>query len=383
MKDSDGLIDRNQSCFYPNIVSCRWFSQRLEFFGNIIAAGAALYSVYNRSLITAGLAGLTISYSMSVAQFLNWIVRTSTEMETDIVSVERILEYTEIHQEDDWIKEHQRPPPSWPQAGAIKIEDYSTRYREQTDLVLRGVSLDINAREKIGVVGRTGSGKSSLSLALFRVLEPEQGRIMIDGLNLADCGLHDLRTKLTIIPQDPVLFAGTLRFNLDPLGASTDEEIWRALELAHLKTQLSGFANKLEHQVDERGENFSVGQRQLMCLARAILRKSKILVLDEATASVDLETDSIVQRTIREIFSHCTIITIAHRLHTILDSDRVLVMERGCVIELDTPQRLMSNPESAFYSLARDAGVEALQCFNQTQAEAACEKHDDKPLIKW
>lgn len=355
---SDTLVDRNQSCIYPNIVANRWLSVRLELFGNLIAACAALFSVHYKGTVTAGIAGLTISYCLSITQTLSWLVRMTSDLETNIVSVERILEYTRNKQEDLWIKDNSRPPANWPDKGAIKLENYSTRYRDDTELVIKNMSIDIKACEKIGIVGRTGSGKSSLSLSLFRILEPASGRMIIDGLDLANYGLYDLRSKLTIIPQDPVLFSGTLRFNLDPLNLYKDFEIWRALELAHLRAYISSLDDGLDYKVSEYGANFSVGQRQLICLARAILRKSKILILDEATASVDLETDSIVQRTIRNIFNDCTIITIAHRLHTILDSDRILVLEKGEVRELDSPQSLIANQKSAFYSLAKDAGID-------------------------
>lgn len=365
---SDNLVDRNQSCSYPNIIANRWLSVRLEFFGNLITASAALFSVYYKGSIGAGVAGLTISYSLSITQTISWLVRMTSDLETNIVSVERILEYMKTKQEDKWIKSA-RPPGNWPTDGAIEIQNYSTKYREDTDLVLKDVTITIKPREKIGIVGRTGSGKSSLSLALFRILEPTAGNILIDNLNLVDFGLHDIRSKLTIIPQDPVLFSGTLRFNLDPLKLYPDMDIWRALELAHLKSYISSLKLGLDYQVVEYGENFSVGQRQLICLARAILRKSKILILDEATASVDLETDSIVQKTIRDIFNDCTIITIAHRLHTILDSDRILVLELGKVKELDSPTNLIANPESAFASLVRDAGLDTSSILRQKRMD--------------
>lgn len=353
---SDNLVDLNNCCAYPNVIANRWLSIRLELFGNIITSCAAVFSVLSKGSLGAGLAGLTISYSISITQTLSWMVRMTSDLETHIVSVERIIEYTKNKREDEWIKE-KRPDRDWPQSGTIEISNYSTKYRDNTELVLKDISLELRAGEKVGIVGRTGSGKSSLSLSLFRILEAISGKITIDGENIAEFGLHDLRSRLTIIPQDPVLFSGTLRFNLDPLKIHTDYEIWRALELAHLKSHILSLESGLDYQVSEYGENFSVGQRQLICLARAILRKSKILVLDEATASVDLETDSVVQKTIRDVFRDCTIITIAHRIHTILDSDRILVLDRGVVVELDTPKKLMARPESKFASLMRDAGL--------------------------
>ena len=208
---------------------------------------------------------------------------------------------------------------------------------------------------QIGIVGRTGAGKSSLTLSLFRLIEPASGKIVIDSLDVTQIGLHELRSKLTIIPQDPMLFSGTLRSNLDPFGQYTDDQLWMAIEHSHLKDFVKSQENQLEHKVSEGGENLSVGQRQLICLARALLRKTKILVLDEATAAVDVETDSLIQSTIRKEFSDCTIITIAHRLNTIIDSNRVLVLDHGSIAEFDTPDNLLANYESLFYSLAKDA----------------------------
>lgn len=206
-------------------------------------------------------------------------------------------------------------------------------------------------------VGRTGAGKSSLTLALFRIIEPTEGKIFIDKIDIGKLGLYDLRSRLTIIPQDPVLFTGTLRLNLDPFSAHSDDQIWNSLELAHLKSFVSSLELGLSHAVSEGGDNLSVGQKQLICLARALLRKSKIIVLDEATAAVDIETDELIQKTIRREFSGCTIITVAHRLNTIIDYDRIIVMDKGEIVEFDSPNTLLENPESIFYSMAKDAGI--------------------------
>ena len=194
-------------------------------------------------------------------------------------------------------------------------------------------------------------------MALFRLVEPIEGRIIIDGVDVCQIGLHDLRSKLGIIPQDPILFCGTIRFNLDPFERHTDEEIWNALELCSMKKYVSSLAAGLQHEISEAGSNLSLGQRQLMCLARALLKKAKILVLDEATASVDFVTDSLIQQTIRSEFSDCTIITIAHRLKTIADSDRILSMDKGRVVEFDTPEKLLNDPKSIYFSLASKAGI--------------------------
>ena len=206
-------------------------------------------------------------------------------------------------------------------------------------------------------MGRTGAGKSSITLSLLRIIEAASGKIMIDGIDISKIGLHDLRSKLTIIPQDPVLFSGTLRFNIDPFDTKSDEEIWKSLDHAHLKEFVSGLDKGLDYEISEGGGNLSVGQRQLVCMARALLRKTRVLILDEATASIDLETDSLIQKTIRSEFTDCTVLTIAHRLHTILDSTRVLVLDFGRVAEFDTPQSLLQDSNSIFHSLAKDAGI--------------------------
>ncbi len=222
---------------------------------------------------------------------------------------------------------------------------------------MKKISFKVNPGERVGVVGRTGAGKSSLTLALFRIIEAVEGSVYIDGIEISKLGLYDLRSRLTIIPQDPVLFTGTLRLNLDPFEKHSDQEIWQSLELAHLKAFVSSLEAGLSHNVSEGGDNLSVGQKQLICLARALLRKSKVIVLDEATAAVDIETDELIQTTIRKEFNDCTIITIAHRLNTILDYDRVLVMDRGEVAEYDSPQAFLKNTNSIFYSMAKDAGL--------------------------
>jgi len=221
-------------------------------------------------------------------------------------------------------------------------------------LVLKGVSAEIKPKEKIGIVGRTGAGKSSIMLALFRIVEPVEGTIFIDDVNIREIGLSDLRSKLAIIPQDPTLFTGTIRSNLDPTESHTDRDLWDALEAVYMKEAVTRMPQGLSSTVVENGENLSVGERQLMCLGRALLRESKILLMDEATASVDVETDALIQKTIREKFKDVTVITIAHRLNTILDSDRLIVMDHGKIVEFDTPQALADNENSLFHAMLEE-----------------------------
>lgn len=358
VKKADELIDTNIACSYPSVVASGWLAIRLEFIGNLISFLVGLYSVLVKDSVNVGLVGLAISYSLGFTQSLSYLVRMTSELEINVVSVERILEYIGNKHEDDWSKDSFKPPTiDWPSQGTIKFDNYVARYRKELDLVLRNINFDVLAGEKIGIVGRTGSGKTSLSLALFRMLEQAGGQINIDGVDIRACGLHDLRSKLTIIPQDSILFSGTLRFNLDPLQLHDDEQIWRALELSHLKQYVSTLRDGLEHIVIEFGRNFSQGQRQLVCLARAILRNSKIIILDEATAAVDADTDKLIQKTIRKQFKQATILTIAHRLETILDSDRILVLDSGHVRELDSPIKLASNESSIFTSLLTAANL--------------------------
>ncbi|XP_052851266.1 multidrug resistance-associated protein 1 isoform X5 [Drosophila gunungcola] len=355
--ESDAKVDENQVCKYPSVIANRWLAIRLEMVGNLIILFASLFAVLGGQT-NPGLVGLSVSYALQVTQTLNWLVRMTSDIETNIVSVERIKEYGETKQEAAWeLEQDKSKPKNWPQEGRVEFQNFQVRYREGLDLVLRGVSFDIRGGEKVGIVGRTGAGKSSLTLALFRIIEAAGGRIAIDGVDIATMGLHMLRSRLTIIPQDPVLFSGSLRVNLDPFEIKTDDEIWKALELSHLKSFVKSLAAGLNHEIAEGGENLSVGQRQLVCLARALLRKTKVLVLDEATAAVDLETDDLIQKTIRSEFKECTVLTIAHRLNTILDSDKVIVLDKGQITEFASPTELLDNPKSAFYSMAKDANL--------------------------
>uniref|UniRef100_A0A3B3TXC5 ABC-type glutathione-S-conjugate transporter n=1 Tax=Poecilia latipinna TaxID=48699 RepID=A0A3B3TXC5_9TELE len=349
-------VDFNQTSYFPRFVATRWLAVNLEFVGNVVVLAAAILSVMGRSTLSPGIVGLAVSHSLQVTGILSWIVRSWTDVENNIVSVERVNEYADTPKEASWSTEGSSLPVAWPQSGTIELQGYGLQYRKGLELALKDITLHINPKEKVGIVGRTGAGKSSLALGFFRILEAAKGKIFIDGVNIADIGLHDLRSRITIIPQDPVLFSGSLRMNLDPFDTYTDEEIWSSLELAHLKTFVSDLPDKLNYECSEGGENLSLGQRQLVCLARALLRKTKILVLDEATAAVDLETDTLIQSTIRTQFEHCTVLTIAHRLNTIMDYTRVIVMDRGHVSEMDSPANLISQ-RGQFYRMCLEAGL--------------------------
>lgn len=297
-------LDANLVAYYPSVTLNRWLAVRLELIGAIIITSTALLAVLNiywvrkgyeegqvARAIDPGLVGLSVSYALNVTQTLNWAVRCFCDIETNVVSVERVLEYTqELPSEAPAIIPSQRPSPIWPDQGVISFRNYSTRYREGLELVLSGVTLDIQPREKVGIVGRTGAGKSSLTLALFRLIEAVDGMIVVDGVDLGSIGLYDLRSRLTIIPQDPFLFAGTVRENLDPEGVHDDRALWRSLQLSHLQAVISEMPGGLDGKVLQGGDNFSIGQRQLICLARALLRRTSILILDEATAAIDVET---------------------------------------------------------------------------------------------
>ncbi|XP_055746362.1 ATP-binding cassette sub-family C member 3 isoform X2 [Salvelinus fontinalis] len=353
---SDMKVDENQKSYYPGIVSNRWLGVRIEFIGNCIVLFAALFAVIGKDKLNPGLVGLSVSYALLVTMSLNWMVRMTSDLESNIVAVERVKEYSETKTEAPWEVEDKKPSSDWPSQGNVEFSDYSVRYREGLELVLKNLTLSVKGGEKIGIVGRTGAGKSSMTLCLFRLLEAAGGEITIDGVKISEIGLHDLRSKLTIIPQEPVLFSGSLRMNLDPFEKYSDGEVWKALELSHLNKFVSNQPAKLEMACSEGGENLSVGQRQLVCLARALLRKTRILILDEATAAIDLETDDLIQSTIRTQFEDCTVFTIAHRLNTIMDYTRVLVLDKGQIAEFDTPTNLLFQ-RGIFYGMAKDAGL--------------------------
>ncbi|KAJ2249336.1 hypothetical protein GGI13_004324 [Coemansia sp. RSA 455] len=350
-------IDTNQRCVYPYLSLNRWLAVRLEFMSALIIFATAMLGVISLlyGKVDAGLVGLSVSYAMQSTQQINWMLRMECDLENSMCDYVRIQEYEQLTPEAPEVIEDNRPERSWPEQGMVEFKNYSTRYREGLSLVLKDVSFSVRPREKVGIVGRTGAGKSSLTLALFRIIEAAEGQILLDGKDIAQYGLFDVRSKLSIIPQDPVLFAGTVRENLDPFNTYSDQEIWRALEHARLADFVRTKDERLEFVVNQGGENFSVGQRQLICLARALLKRAKVLVLDEATAAIDPESDAIIQASIRKEFKDCTVLTIAHRLNTIIDSDRILVLDQGQVAEFDTPDALLAKEGGLFKGLWENA----------------------------
>ncbi|KAI1703205.1 ABC transporter transmembrane region domain-containing protein [Ditylenchus destructor] len=352
----------SESVFIEVIVN-RWIQIRMDLLTDVASFLFMLAAIIlgDHRMISLGAVAMVINSGISFTGFLGEIARMWRECEVSIVGVERINEYIANEHEAEWkLPTRDILPHNWPSAGRIVFDKFCLRYRPTSELVLRELSFEVNSGEKVGIVGRTGAGKTSLTLALFRIVEPCSGTILIDSVDTTSIGLHDLRQALTIIPQDPVLFCGTLRSNLDPFNEFSDDLVWSAIERAYLKDFVMGFENHLSYEISESGNNLSVGQRQLVCLARALLRirSTKILVLDEATASIDPETDRLIQLSIRENFNNCTILTIAHRLNTVLDYDKILVMDAGRVAEFDSPRTLLANQESQFSSLARHAGIQ-------------------------
>ncbi|KAG3116515.1 Multidrug resistance-associated protein 1 [Phytophthora idaei] len=348
------LLDKNQRAYFLNFTINCWLALRLEFVGTCIAAAATLAAVLAHGTNAAegaafaGLVGVSLTYAFTVTQSLNWTVRMISQLQTQMVSVERIQTYTEMPTEAGLTSTAaEKPPLDWPTAGAISFNRVDLRYRPGLPRVLRGLTFSVNAKEKVGIVGRTGAGKSSLIVGLMRLVELDAGSITIDGVDISKIGLHDLRSNIAIIPQDPVLFSGTVRSNLDPFDQFLDDQIWMSVKRASLQKAITS----LDDVVDEKGSNFSVGERQLLSIARALLKRSKVILMDEATASIDPETDRQIQQSIRDEFRECTTLTIAHRINTILDSDRILVMEKGSVAEFGSPTELQRKPDGIFKSL--------------------------------
>ncbi|KAF9585632.1 hypothetical protein BGW38_001455 [Lunasporangiospora selenospora] len=408
MSDLLTKIDESNRPFYFLWIANRWLSVRSDSIGAVVALSSGIFILMNPIGIDAGTAGLALTYALEFVALVNFLVREYTEIEMELNAIERITEYTTMTQEPPAVIPDRRPPAAWPTGGSIEVKDLELKYAPDLETVLKGITFSVEPRQKVGVVGRTGSGKSTLALSLFRFVEPVAGGISIDGINIGDIGLDDLRSRLTIIPQDPMLFTGTIRSNLDPFNDHVDSELWEVLRRVHLvvgsdsasvgdnegeegtnaglgpnsgvgsssssalnstsatqtttpaggKTHIS--FSSLDNPVSEGGSNFSQGQRQLLCMARALLRNSKIIVMDEATASVDFATDKAIQSAIQQEFENSTVICIAHRLNTIITYDKVLVLDHGRVLEYDTPFKLLDDtqggPKSHFREMCERSG---------------------------
>ncbi|KEP50725.1 multidrug resistance-associated ABC transporter [Rhizoctonia solani 123E] len=386
-------LDLTQTAAHYLWMCNRWLLLRFDFLGAFSVLIATTGTIMGGA--SAGLAGIVITQAQQYVRSLYFGLRFWTELEQSMNSVERIQEYLDLPSEPPAVVLGNRPPAYWPSAttGSLVVEDLTIKYAVDLEPVLKGISFTIRPSEKIGIVGRTGSGKSTLALALFRFTDPAGGKIVLDGIDITSIGLDDLRSKLTLIPQDAILFKGTIRDNLDPFKEYTDAECIEALKRVHLPvenrdvqslgasnsvmntetaaesethTEITSLAKKtrgcklvtltLETAVSEGGHNFSHGQRQLLCMARALLRKTNVIVMDESTASVDFDTDAKIQTTIREEFKQSMLITIAHRLRTVIDNDRILVLDAGQVVEFDTPKKLLENPNGVFHEMCRKSG---------------------------
>ncbi|CAL0324898.1 unnamed protein product [Lupinus luteus] len=349
------LIDDYSRVAFHNDATMEWLSVRINFLFNLVFYFVLIILVtLPRSAIDPSLAGLVATYGLNLSVLQAWVIWNLCNVENKMISVERILQFSSIPSEAPLVIQDCRPEPEWPREGKIELHNLHIQYDPAAPMILKGVTCTFPGKKKIGVVGRTGSGKSTLLQALFRVVEPLKGWILIDGVNISKIGLQDLRSKLGIIPQDPTLFLGTVRTNLDPLEQHADQELWEVLSKCHLAKIVRQDPRLLEAPVAENGENWSVGQRQLVCLARLLLKKRRILVLDEATASIDTATDNLIQKTIREETSGCTVITVAHRIPTVIDNDLVLVLDEGTIVEFDHPGQLLQNTTSSFSKLVSE-----------------------------
>ncbi|CAG8496604.1 9578_t:CDS:10 [Ambispora gerdemannii] len=361
------LNESNRTTYLLHM-SNRWMSLRLGTIGAFASYLAGYFILMNFQQIDAGLAGFSLSYALGFVQIVSMLVKDYTSMETSLNSVERIEEYIEMPQEPPAVIDNIHPPAAWPTNGNIEVSKLTVQYSPDQEIVLRDISFMVRAEEKIGIVGRTGSGKSTLANSFLRLVEPVDGNILIDGVDIANIGLEDLRSRITMISQDPILFEGSIRSNLDIRGEYEDRELWESLRRVHFvqfneegstsdySLFMSGPIQTLDDPVNEGGNNFSRGQRQLLCLARALLRQSKIIIMDEATASIDPETDNKIQETFRTEFQYATVLCVSHRFRTIIDSDRILVLDNGEIIEFDTPYNLISNPDGLFRHLCEATG---------------------------
>jgi len=358
------LIDKiknNTQSLYTTYMTKLWFLQRMDFIGTFVIVLTNAVIVICKTTddtdgssaptIDPGVAGTALTNLTNVTTNINVIGLSLIEIETAMQSTERALMINKLRNEESEkvMKRYSNPSNEWPLKGEIRFEKFKFRYRKGLPLVLKGIDTKIQDKEKIGVVGRTGSGKSSLMAGLFRIEEPAGGRIFIDGIDITTIPLKTLRSRMCILPQEATMFSGTVRSNLDPFGNTTDEEMKRVLQLVNSPCDL-------DQEVTENGDNFSLGQKQMICMARALLKESKILIMDEATANIDIQTDQTIQEMVKEHFANVTVITVAHRLQTIMDSDRVFVLDHGNMMENDTPSTLVDQTDSIFHSLVEQSG---------------------------
>ncbi|KDP25345.1 hypothetical protein JCGZ_20501 [Jatropha curcas] len=361
------LIDKNASSYFHNISANEWFVQRLEILCALVLCSTTLaMALLQFGTSSSGIIGMELSYGLSLNIFLIFSLQWLCLLANQIVSVERLEQYMHIPSEAPLVIERNRPATNWPAVGKVEICNLKVRYQPNAPLVLQGISCTIEGGSKIGIVGRTGSGKTTLISALFRLVEPTEGKIVVDGLDISTIGLHDLRSHFSIIPQDPTLFLGSVRYNLDPLSEHTDQEIWEVLEKCYLASAIQEKEDALDSLVAQDGTNWSMGQRQLFCLGRALLKRSRILVLDEATASIDNATDSILQKTIRTEFADCTVITVAHRIPTVMDCNMVLGISDGKLVEYDEPLKLVNKEGSLFGQLVKEYWSPTASSWNYT-----------------
>ncbi|XP_051222905.1 ABC transporter C family member 3 [Lolium perenne] len=354
------LMDAFSRPKFYNAAAREWLCFRLDTLSCLTFAFSLLFLIsLPTGFIDPAIAGLAVTYGLNLNTLQAFVVWCMCSLENKIISVERILQYISIPEEPPLSMSGDKLPYNWPSEGVIELHNLHVRYAPQLPFVLKGLTVTFPGAMKTGIVGRTGSGKSTLIQALFRIVDPTIGQILVDGVDVCTIGLHDLRSRLSIIPQDPTMFEGTVRSNIDPLGEYNDNQIWEALDNCQLGDEVRKKELKLDSPVIENGENWSVGQRQLACLGRVILKRSKILVLDEATASVDTATDNLIQKTLREYFSEATVITIAHRITSVLDSDMVLLLDNGVTVESDTPARLLEDKSSLFSKLVAEYTMRA------------------------
>uniref|UniRef100_A0AAZ3R2I1 ATP-binding cassette, sub-family C (CFTR/MRP), member 9 n=1 Tax=Oncorhynchus tshawytscha TaxID=74940 RepID=A0AAZ3R2I1_ONCTS len=346
------LTDTNNTAYLFLSAANRWLEVRTDYLGAVIVLTAAVASIWSSGKsLPSSMVGLGLTYALTVTNYLNWVVRNLADLEVQMAAVKKVNSFLSTESEN--YEALRAPLLTKRPLFTIKIQDLCVRYDPLLKPVLKHVNAYINPGQKVGICGRTGSGKSSLSLAFFNMVDVFEGRIIIDGIDICKLPLQTLRSRLSIILQDPVLFSGSIRFNLDPERTCTDDRLWEALEIAQLKNMVKALSGGLDAVVTEGGENFSVGQRQLFCLARAFVRKSSILIMDEATASIDMATENVLQKVVMTAFADRTVVTIAHRVHTILEADLVIVMKRGNILEMDKPETLLENEDGMFASFVR------------------------------